>query len=46
MDTKLPCFVAAGGDDTSVAGTPNEDRLAFEAVVKKPLYGHKKGVQI
>jgi hypothetical protein len=46
MDAKLSCFVAAGGDNPSVACTPNEYRLAFEPVVKKPLYRHKKGVQI
>ena len=43
---KFPCFVAARGDDTSVTCPSNEDRLSLEAVVKKPLYGHKKGIQI
>jgi hypothetical protein len=46
VHAKFPCFVAAGGDDSSVTRPSNEDRLALEAVVKKPLHGHKKGVQI
>jgi hypothetical protein len=46
VHTKFPCFVAAGGDDTSVTRPSNEDGLSLEAVVKKPLHGHKKGVQI
>ena len=46
VHAKLSCFVAARGDNPSVACAPDEDRLAFEAVVKKPLHGHKKGVQI
>ena len=43
---KVPCFIAAGRDDTSVAGATDKDRFAREAAVKQALAGDEEGVQI